>query len=113
MSYHEGSNWQANKEDKKEPLYPVKAWRRYRFCTRSVDDYRPLKSNPKFPWWCSGYSLAGTIDNPECESAVIIAYLPVTEDLKKYWDDAFGIEFTEHEKIEFSDRFPKPKYFVE
>lgn len=21
MSFHEGSNWQANKEDKKEPLY--------------------------------------------------------------------------------------------
>lgn len=23
MSYHEGSNWQANKEDRKEPLYPL------------------------------------------------------------------------------------------
>jgi hypothetical protein len=88
-------------------------WIRYRFKTKSVDDYRPLIFNPKYPWWCSGYGLGGTLDEPEYESAVIIAYLPIDEDLNKYWDDAFDIEFTVHGKIEFSDRFPKPKYFVE
>lgn len=79
-------------------------WRRYRFKTRSVEDYRPLVFNPKFPWWCSG-------ENEE--TAIIIAYLPETEDLLKYWDDAEDTEFTEEEKIEFSGRFPKPQYFEE
>ena len=78
-------------------------WRRYRFYTKSIKDYRPLVFNPKFPWWCSG----------ETEDAiVIVAYLPETEDLLEYWDDAFDIDFTEENEITFSDRFPKPKYFV-
>jgi len=87
-----------------------KMWRRYRFHTKSVDDYRPLIFNPEYPYWCSGYSLGGTIDEPEYSSAIIIAYLPVSEDLAKYWDDAFDIEYTDHESIEFSDRFPNPEH---
>ena len=79
-----------------------KNWKRYRFKTYSVEDYRPLVFNPKYPFWCSGYG--------DCY-AVIIAYLPFNEDLLKYWDDAFEIEFTEEDEIKFSDRFPKPKYF--
>lgn len=79
-------------------------WIRYRFQTRSIDDYRPIIFNPKYPWWCSG-------ENDE--TATIIAWLPKGEKLKKYWDDATNIEFTEHEKIEFTSRFPKPSYFVE
>ncbi len=82
-------------------------WHRYRFKTKSVMDCRPLVFDHKYPWWCSGYEYVGF----ELESAIIIAYLPNTEDLKKYWDDAFDIEFTEHNEIEFSDRFPKPEYF--
>ena len=85
-------------------------WRRYRFYTKSIDDYRPLIFNPRYPWWCSGYGNNG--DNG-AETAVIIAYLPKEEDLKKYWDDAFNIEFTEEDKIVFSSRFAKPDYFVE
>ena len=42
----------------------------------------------------------------------IIAYLPKSEDLKQYWDDAFNVDFTEHKEIIFTDRFPKPDYFV-
>jgi len=79
-------------------------WRRYRLHTGSVDDCRPLVFNPKFPWWCSGYG---------DDYATIIAWLPEDEDLYMYWDDATGVEFTEHEKIEFSSRFVKPDYFVE
>lgn len=90
-----------------------KKWRRYRFTTMSVEDYRPLIFNPKYPWWCSGYSLTGAEGGPNIESAVIIAYLPEDEDLAKYWDDADDVEFTEHDKIEFSGRFPKPEYFEE
>lgn len=104
MSYHEGSNWQAKKEDNKEPLYPAKKWRRYRFETRSVDDYRPIVFNQKYPWWCSGYAGDGS-------TVAIIAYLPVDEDLAKYWDDAENISYSDHEKIEFSGRFPKPDYY--
>ena len=78
---------------------------RHRFKTRSVEDYRPLIFNPKYPWWCSGFA--------SNESYVtIIAYLPKGEDLKKYWDDAFDINTIQHDKIEFSGRFPKPEYFV-
>jgi hypothetical protein len=77
-------------------------WKRYRFQTKSVNDYRPLIFNPEYPWWCSGFGE---------DSATIIAYLPTNEDLFKYWDDAADIEFTEHEEIVFSSRFPMPKYF--
>lgn len=78
-------------------------WKRYRFKTRAVDDYRPLIFNEKYPWWCTGF-------NDDC--AVIIAYLPCGEDLYKYWDDAFNIDHTLHNEIEFSSRFPKPNYFI-
>lgn len=78
-------------------------WTKYRFKTKAVGDYRPLVFNPKYPWWCSGFN---------DESATIIAYLPKGDDLFKYWDDAFDIESEDKEEITFSDRFPKPKYFV-
>ncbi len=78
-------------------------WRRYRFYTKAIDDYRPLVFNPKYPWWCSG-------EGDDC--AIIIAYLPQNENLLKYWDDAYNIDYTEHESIEFSSRFPKPEYFI-
>lgn len=83
-------------------------WKRYRFKTYAVDDYRPLVFNPKYPWWCSG---SGEAEKGEC--AVIIAYLPEDEDLLKYWDDAFDVEFTEEQEITFTSRFPKPDYFKE
>jgi len=82
-------------------------WKRYRLKTYAVSDNRPLIFNPKYPWWCSGYG-----EDDRGEYSVIIAYLPKDEDLLKYWDDAFDVEFTEEESISFSDRFPKPSYFV-
>ena len=81
-------------------------WKRYRFKTSSVADYRPLIFEPKYPWWCSGTSGDG-------KTATIIAYLPEDEDLLKYWDDAEDIDFTEETEITFSGRFPKPSYYVE
>lgn len=80
-------------------------WIRYRFYTYAVDDYRPLIFNRKYPWWCSGHKF-------EPEAAIIIAYLPKGENLLKYWDDAFNIDEEEVDEITFSDRFPKPRYFV-
>lgn len=82
----------------------TKKWRRYRFTTKSVEDYRPLIFNAAYPWWCSGEAADGS-------TATIVAYLPEDEDLTKYWDDATGVEFSEHDTIEFSDRFPQPKYY--
>lgn len=81
-----------------------KHWRRYRFKTNSIEDSRPLIFNPKYPFWESGFN---------SNSATMVAYLPNDEDLLKYWDDAFNIEFTEHDCIEFSGRFQKPSYFIE
>lgn len=82
------------------------AWIRYRFYTRSVDDMRPVIFNPAYPWWWTGTAAD--------DSAVsIVAYLPKGEPLERYWDDAFEIDVDECDEITFTDRFPKPKYFVE
>lgn len=81
-------------------------WRRYRFSTRSVDDYRPLIFNPAYPWWCSATAGDG-------QSVVIVAYLPAGESLQRYWDDAFEIDYTDEETITFSERFPRPEYYQE
>jgi len=77
---------------------------RYRFKTKSVDDYRPLIFNAKYPWWCSGTAGDGSY-------ATIICYLPVEEKLLKLWDDAFDIEKEEVNKIIFTDRFKKPTWY--
>ena len=52
---------------------------RYRFKTKSVDDYRPLidMKNIQMPWWCSGEADDGSY-------AIIICYLPENEELEKY-----------------------------
>ena len=83
-------------------------WNRHRFKTYSVEDWRPLIFNERYPSWCSGYGEDGN-----GEYAVMIAYLPENEDLLKYWDDAFDIDTEERDEITFTDRFPKPSYFVE
>lgn len=86
----------------------MKKWKRYRLKSYAVEDYRPLIFNEKYPWWCSGSG-----DSSDGEYVVIVAYLPNDEDILKYWDDAFEIDYTEEDEIIFSGRFPKPEYFVE
>jgi len=81
-------------------------WKRYRFRTQSVDDYRPLIFNAAYPWWCSSSAGDGSY-------VVIVAYLPVDETLERYWDDASEVEYTDEETITFSERFPKPEYYRE
>jgi len=92
----------------KQEVPEVKPWKRFRFYTKSVDEYRPLSFNPKFPWWCSGTGSSG-----DDEYAVIVAYLPRDEPIYKYWNDAYEVDFTWEDEITFSDRFPKPDYFEE
>lgn len=83
----------------------ARPWRRHRFKTsEGGDDYRPVKFNAAYPWWCSGFAGDGSY-------SVIVAYLPATEDLRAYWPDAFDVETTEEEGITFTDRFPRPAYF--
>lgn len=79
-------------------------WKRYRFRTYVIDDYRPLEFNPCYPWWCTGSG-----DN----FVTIVAYLPEGEGLYKYWDDAEDVDVEDRDKITFTDRFPKPGYFKE
>lgn len=81
-------------------------WKRYRFHTRSVDDYRPLVFNPSYPWWCSAETGDGSF-------VTIVAYLPADEPLERYWDDVFDVDYTEEETITFSGRFPRPVYYQE
>ena len=85
------------------------SWIYYRFKTRSVDDPRPLISDARYPWWCSGYSVSF---DGEFSAAIIVAYLPKGEELTKYWDDAFDISQEERDAIRFTDRFPKPEWFT-
>ena len=80
--------------------FPLK---RYRFKTKSVDDYRPLIDfkTINMPWWCTS----------ECdEFATIVCYLPFSEDLSKYWDDAYDIDIEDAIEIMYSDRYPKPDW---
>lgn len=82
----------------------AQGWRRYRFSTGSIGDPRPLVFDPHYPWWHSGSGDG---------FATIVAYLPEGTNLYQYWPDAFDINSTLEDKIEFTDRFPMPGYFVE
>ena len=83
-------------------------WKRYRLKTYSVEDSRPLIFDARYPSWCSGYG-----EDQKGEYAVMVVYLPEGEDLLKYWDDAFDVDVEDREEITFTDRFPKPSYYVE
>ena len=79
--------------------------KKYRFKTKSVEDYRPLvdMSSIHMPYWCSG--TAG-----DDSYVIIICYLPDNENLYKYWDDAYDIDVTDVNDIKYSSRFPKPTW---
>lgn len=79
-------------------------WNRHRFYTRA-DDYRPIVFNKSYPWWCSGEAIDGGYH-------VIVAFLPKTEPLERYWDDAFNVDSQECDGPSFSSRFPQPDYYV-
>jgi hypothetical protein len=78
---------------------------RYRFKTKSVDDYRPLldMKEIQMPWWCTGIATDDSY-------AIIVCFLPKGEDLFKYWDDAYDIDSDERTGITYTDRFPKPDW---
>ena len=79
---------------------------KYYFKTKAVDDFRPLvdMADINMPWWCTGRG----------EGCVtIICYLPKSEDLFKYWDDAYDVDIDEVDEIIYSSRFPKPSWIVD
>lgn len=78
---------------------------RYRFKTKSTKDYRPLIFNPAYPWWCTGHAANGSY-------VTIVFYLPESENLLKYWDDAYDIDYEENVEIQFTDRFPKAEWYT-
>ena len=78
------------------------AYIKCRFKTYSKD-YKPLIYNPKYPYWCTGHGE---------DYSIFIAYLPIGASLFQYWDDAFDIEAIITESIEFTDRFPRPNWFI-
>ena len=76
---------------------------RYRFCTRAIEDFRPLvdMKHIGMPWWCTGTGHG---------HVTIVCDLPENEPLMKYWDDAFDI-YEEHvDEIVYTDRFKKPEW---
>lgn len=77
----------------------------YRFKTKSVDDYRPLKDlkDIQMPYWCTGF--AG-----DDSYAIIVCYLPKGVDLLEYWDDAYDITSEETDEIIYNSRFRKPEW---
>lgn len=92
-------------------------WRRYLFIIpipradkkelenkkEEEDDYRPLRFNPAYPYWLTGCGI---------HHANMVAYLPANEPLQLYWSDAYNIENQLFESIPFTERFPKPKWYV-
>lgn len=88
-------------------INPDLKWARYRFFTYS-DDPRPVVFNPKYPWWISGSG-----EDEKGDYYVCIAYIPIEDSILTYWPEAKTDSTTYEEKIEFTDRFPKPEYFKE
>ena len=78
---------------------------RYKFKTKAVEDYRPLidMKDIKMPWWCTGFAA-------DVSYAIIVCYLPNSEDLFKDWDDAYDIDVKEVAEIVYTDRFQKPEW---
>ena len=81
---------------------------KYRFKTKAVDDYRPLvdMKDIQMPYWCTGTAADGTY-------VTIVCYLPKSEDLFKYWDDAYDVDKTSVDTITYTGRFPKPNWIKE
>jgi hypothetical protein len=76
-------------------------WILYTFFTTETEDVRPLKYNPKYPWWIVFQAQSHTN---------IRMYLPDNENLSHYYDDAYDIESEVHYTIVYTNRFPKPNW---
>lgn len=85
----------------------VKSWDRVRFFAND-SDYRTVVWPPLGPYWCSGY----------CgDRSVVVAYVPhgtTDSQLNKFWPESEKIDrMQEGVNIEFSDRFPRPSWWID
>ena len=85
----------------------VTSWDRIRF-RASLEDYRCVEWPPLGPYWCSG-----TGD----DYSIIVAYVPHGTDeatLFNYWPEMTHLDrMQEDVPLTFSDRFPKPSYWID
>lgn len=68
------------------------------------NDYRPVKWPIKYPYWCTGES---------SDAFTLVAYADNVAQIKELWPEAYGIEAEEVQKIVFTTRLPKPKWYKE
>ena len=78
-------------------------WARFYVNIEEVnEDYRPIIWPIKYPYWCSGET---------SKDFIICAYVDNEDDIYKQWPEAFNVDIEKVDKIEFSDRFPKPEWY--
>ena len=80
---------------------------RVRFKARG-GDHRPMSHSGKHPFWGTGYG-----DHAEGTYATVVAYADDEAEILRNWPDAYDLESTEVTSYQFSDRFPKPDWWLE
>ncbi|VWB08571.1 hypothetical protein [Burkholderia lata] len=71
----------------------------------NADDPRPVNWPIKHPYWVTGYGI---------NHATIVAYADDQREIMTNWPDAHNLDFTDEvDGYTFTDRFAKPKWFVE
>lgn len=85
----------------------VKSWDRVRIYV-NLDDYRCVGWPPLGPYWCSGESDSHSI---------VVAYVPhgtTDKEIMQKWPEVKEVDRMQQDvPITFSDRFPKPDWWVE
>lgn len=81
---------------------------RARFHTDS-EDPRPVIWPIKHPYWVTGRVIS--VDGGDGYS-IVVAYLDSLWDLLDLWPDAAQVTFQKVEKYVFTDRFPRPDWWL-
>ncbi len=68
------------------------------------DDYRPVNWPIQHPYWCTGHGDG---------YSVIVAYADDKDEIIRNWPEATEIDAVEVTEYAFTDRFPRPEWFVE
>ena len=69
----------------------------------NLDDFRPVVWPIKHPYWCSGIG---------DDHAILIAYADNEAEILTNWPEATDIDAEETDSYLFTDRFPKPSWFI-